>query len=149
MSMSSHAASTPVASIPHPYFGLNGNNQIKTSSEVSIEPSSAIAGTSKCCKRPTTDAPKPVPSNHYDNYDIDRISKRQRQASTSTEPLRTFQSASPLTEISSTPISRRPSSAIREMSPPVDRRVPPINSAECCLGIVACDERGEIVGWTS
>lgn len=146
--MSSHAAGTPVASTPHPYFGQNGNNQIDTSLEVSIEPSQTVAST-KCCKRPTTDAPIPVPVNHYDNYDNDRISKRQRQASTSTEPLRTFQSGSPMTEISSTPISRRPSSAIRDMSPPVDRRVPPINSAECCLGIVACDERGEIVGWTS
>ena len=147
--MSSHAAGTPVASTPHPYFGQNGNNQINTSIEVSVDPSPTVASSSKCCKRPNTDAPTPVHSNNYNNYDIDRMGKRQRQASTSTEPLRTRQSGSPLTEISSTPISRRPSSAIRDMSPPVDRRVPPINSAECCLGIVACDERGEIVGWTS
>jgi len=149
MSMSSYAAGTPVASTPHPYFfGQNGNSQTQTSIEVSVEPSQTVAST-KCCKRPATDAATPVHSDNYNNYDIDRISKRQRQASTSTEPLRTRQSGSPLTEISSTPIPRRPSSAIRDMSPPVDRSVPPINSAECCLGIVACDERGEIVGWTS
>ena len=46
-------------------------------------------------------------------------------------------------------IPRPPSSATRDMSPPIDRRVPPINSADCCLGIVACDDRGEIVGWSS
>jgi hypothetical protein len=141
MSMSSHAAGTPVASTSHPYFGQNGNNQIDTSLEVNIEPEVPVASSSKCCKRPT-DCP---PSDN----DADRISKRQRQASSSLEPLRTYQSGSPMTEISSTPVHRRPSSSIRDMSPPVDRRVPPINSADCCLGIVACDERGEIVGWTS
>jgi hypothetical protein len=138
MSMSSHAAGTPVASTSHPYW----NNPMNTSLEVNIEQTNTAASTSKCCKRPT-DCPPPS-----DN-DADRISKRQRQASSSLEPLRTYQSGSPMTEISSTPVPRRPSSAILDMSPPVDRRVPPINSADCCLGIVACDERGEIVGWTS
>jgi hypothetical protein len=144
MSMSSHAAGTPVASTSHPYFGQNGNNQIDTSLEVSIEPSNTAASTSKCCKRPPT---APPPSAVLNNYDTDHMSKRQRP--TSIEPLRTYQSGSPMTEASSTPVPRRPSSAIRDMSPPVDRRVPPINSADCCLGIVACDEQGEIVGWTS
>jgi hypothetical protein len=39
----------------------------------------------------------------------------------------------------------------REDSPPAgrDRRVPPMNGADCCLGVVECDERGEIVGWTT
>jgi hypothetical protein len=39
----------------------------------------------------------------------------------------------------------------RDDSPPAgrDRRVPPINGADCCLGVVECDERGEIVGWTT
>jgi hypothetical protein len=141
MSMSSHAAGTPVASTSHPYW----NNPMNTSLEVSVEPSSTAASGSKCCKRPTN---CPPPSDN-DAGDADRISKRQRQASSSLEPLRTYQSGSPMTEISSTPVPRRPSSSIRDMSPPVDRRVPPINSADCCLGIVACDERGEIVGWTS
>jgi hypothetical protein len=146
MSMSSHAAGTPVASTSHPYFGQNGNNPTNTSLEVNIEQPNTAASTSKCCKRPPTDPP---PSAQIDNYDIDRISKRQRHASFSLEPKRTYQSGSPMTGISSTPVPRRPSSAIRDMSPPVDRRVPPINSADCCLGIVACDEQGEIVGWTS
>ena len=145
MSMSSHAAGTPVASTSHPYFGQN-LNPTNTSLEVSIEPINSVASSSKCCKRPPTD---PSPSTQIDAYNPDHMSKRQRQSSTSIEPLRTFQSNSPMTEASSTPVPRRPSSAIRDMSPPVDRRVPPINSADCCLGIVACDERGEIVGWTS
>jgi len=138
MSMSSHAAGTPVASTSHPYWN---NPPLK----VSIEPEVPIASSSKCCKRPPTSDP----SAHIVNHNSDHMRKRLRQASTSTEPLRTYQSGSPMTEASSTPVPRRPSSAIRDMSPPVDRRVPPINSADCCLGIVACDERGEIVGWTS
>jgi len=145
MSMSSHAAGTPVASSSHPYFGQNRNNQINTSLEVNVEQSSLVASSSKCCKRPTA---CPPPTAHID----DRTSKRQRNASPSIEPsdtLNTFQSGSPTGEASSMTMYRRPPSTTRDMSPPVDPMIPPINSADCCLGIVACDEQGEIVGWTS
>jgi hypothetical protein len=147
--MSSHAADTPVASTSRPYIGQNGTTPINTSLEVNIEPSSTVASSAKCCKRSTA---CPPPSAQIDNYDTDRISKRQRQSSLSIEAsgtFNTFQSGSPTGEASSSMMYRRPSSTIRDMSPPVDRMVPPINGADCCLGIVACDEQGEIVGWTS
>ena len=147
MSMSSHAAGTPVASTSHHY--IQNSNSTNTSLEVTIEPSNTAASASKCCKRPTACPPPPAHIDNYDHYDTDRMSKRQRHASPSIETLHTFQSGSPCGEASSSMMYRRPSSTTRDMSPPVDRMIPPINSADCCLGIVACDEQGEIVGWTS
>jgi hypothetical protein len=141
--MSSHTAGTPVASTSRSYIGHNLDPK-NTSLEVSVERSGTVASTSKCCKRPNT-------GPQVGNYDIDRARKRQRQPSDTHEQSRTYQSQSesPMGEASASTMPKRRSSAIRDMSPPVDRRVPPINSAECCLGIVACDEQGEIVGWTS
>lgn len=150
MSMSSHAAGSsegPVASTSRPYFDNANRNPSYTSLEVNVEPSESAASTSDCCKRPAAEPTSSIPIAINDR-DADRMGKRQRQAPPTPDPLNQY-SVSPGANMMTRTIPRPSPSAIRDMSPPIDRRVPPINSAECCLGIVACDERGEIVGWNS
>lgn len=117
------------------------NARSSSTLDVSTEPSAPAASTSQCCKAATTCPPS--------RTDEDRVYKRPRQISPTSDPLRYSASPTGHGNTMNTTLPRPHSSAIRDMSPPIDRRVPPINSAECCLGIVACDERGEIVGWTT
>jgi hypothetical protein len=110
------------------------------------QPAPTSASTSNCCG--TNSAPNRSTTNPID--DLARAQKRQRLPSPSTtRPVYPPPYGPPPPNGIENNTKPRPSSFMRDMSPPIDRRVPPINSAECCLGIVACDERGEIVGWTS
>ena len=106
----------------------------------------ATTSSSKCCPG-TNDSS--APSDPIRNYEGENSRKRPRDITPITNSPNLIRPVPRRDNVQIPIIPRPPSSATRDMSPPIDRRVPPINSADCCLGIVACDERGEIVGWSS
>jgi len=105
----------------------------------------ATTSSSSCCQGANNSS---ASSDPIRNYEVENSRKRPRDVTPITNSPNLIRPV-PRKENIQIPIPRPPSSATRDMSPPIDRRVPPINSADCCLGIVACDERGEIVGWSS
>lgn len=119
--------------------------------EASVVPTAPSAGSSKCCKPSTTCSVPPAP--RLDQYDqSNQTQKRQRQDSPNrSEWMNTSQSQRQPTAGADFTMPARPSSSNRNFSPPIldNRGLPPLNGAECCLGIVACDEQGEILGWSS
>lgn len=149
MSMTSqnpyHTPDLPIASSSQPMFHSDVYGSVNTAPPLNAG-SMGNSATSKCCKGATSCSTPSVSLN--DNED-GRLNKRRRQVSPAIETFSPFTSGHTSASQRPTPIHRASSSAIRDMSPPIDRKIPPMNSAECCLGIVACDERGEIVGWSS
>jgi hypothetical protein len=117
-------------------------------------PAGPPSGPTKCCKPSTTRSVPPVPPQpHYEQSQSTHIQKRQRQGSqTMSEWMDPGQRQLPTGGNEFTMPNRdRPISVNQNFSPSMmgSRGVPPINGAECCLGIVACDEQGEILGWSS
>jgi hypothetical protein len=123
-----------------------------TNPEITTTPAGPPSGTTKCCKPPSTRSVPPVPQQtQYEQPQSAHIQKRQRQGSpTMSEWMDPGHRQLPTGENEFT-MPERPISSNQNFSPSMmgGRGVPPINGAECCLGIVACDEQGEILGWSS
>jgi len=138
--------STPITFAP----AISQNyGQYNIHPEASIAPTAPAAGSSKCCKPSTTCS---VPTGpRPDQYDqSNHTQKRQRQDSPNRSEWMNTSQRQPTAGAEFT-MPARPPSSNRNFSPPIldNRGLPPINGAECCLGIVACDEQGEILGWSS
>jgi len=135
---SSTSYTYPMNESPHPTYTGNRFEGLATASTSSSNPEG------KCCGGATTCAPAPAqtsiptilePQAPADRNDGIRSPKRGR-----------FESPYRSTPTYSASVDGWRASYQDNVSPEDEIQRSPINGAECCLGVVKCNERGEIIG---